>query len=127
MGIGIRKTTYFILNVYNTMKRMIFTRTVGIEHLSGPVGIVKLGSDMASVSFNQLLYFLAIISANLAVINFLPLPIVDGGLMVFLIIEKIKGTPVSVKTQVVTQILGLVLIIAMFLYVTLQDVQRLFG
>jgi regulator of sigma E protease len=127
VGIGIRKTTYFVLNVYNTMKRMIFTRTVGVEHLSGPVGIVKIGSDMASVSFNQLLYFLAIISANLAVINFLPLPIVDGGLMVFLIIEKIKGTPVSVKTQVVTQVLGLVLIIAAFLYVTLQDLQRLFG
>ena len=87
----------------------------------------RLLSDMASVSFNQLLYFLAIISANLAVINFLPLPIVDGGLMVFLIIEKIKGTPVSVKTQVVTQVLGLVLIIAAFLYVTLQDLQRLFG
>lgn len=127
VAIGVKKTGYFILNVYTTMKRMIFTRTVGVEHLSGPVGIVEIGRNMASVGLNQLLYFLAIISANLAVINFLPLPIVDGGLMVFLIIEKIKGSPVSVKTQVATQVLGLVLIIAAFLYVTIQDLQRIFG
>ncbi|MFQ5490262.1 MAG: RIP metalloprotease RseP [Phycisphaerae bacterium] len=125
--VGARKTTYFILNVYTTIKRMVFTRTVGVEHLAGPVGIVKMGRDVASVGFNQLLFFLAIISANLAVLNFLPLPIVDGGLMVFLIIEKIKGTPVSIKTQVVTQVIGLVLIIAAFLFVTYQDIQRMFG
>ncbi len=127
VAIGVNKTAYFILNVYATMKRMIFTRSVGVEQLSGPVGIVKLGSDMASAGLTRLLYFLAIISANLAVINFLPLPIVDGGLMVFLILEKIKGTPVSIRTQVVTQVVGLVLIIAMFLFVTYQDLQRLFG
>ena len=127
VGIGVKKTVYFVVNVYYTMERMIFTRTVGVEQLSGPVGIVKLGRDMASTGLNQLLWFLAIISANLAVINFLPLPIVDGGLMVFLIIEKVKGTPVGVKTQVVTQVLGLVLIIAAFLFVTYQDLQRLWG
>ncbi len=127
IGIGLRKTSYFVLQVYTTMERMIFTRSVGVEHLAGPVGIVKMGSDFASVGFNQLLFFLAIISANLAVINFLPLPIVDGGLMVFLMIEKIKGTPVSIRTQVVTQVIGLFLIIAAFLFVTYQDLQRLWG
>ncbi|HUU84955.1 MAG TPA: site-2 protease family protein [Phycisphaerae bacterium] len=127
VGIGVRKTAYFILQVYNTMKRMIFTRSVGVEHLAGPVGIVKMGSDFASVGLNQLFFFLAVISANLAVINFLPLPIVDGGLMVFLLIEKIKGTPVSIRTQVVTQVIGLFLIIAAFLFVTYQDLQRLLG
>ena len=115
------------MNVYKTMERMIFTRSVGVENLTGPVGIVKLGSDLASVSITRLIFFLAMLSANLAVINFLPLPIVDGGLMVFLIIEKIKGTPVSIKTQVVTQVIGLFLIIFAFLYVTYQDLQRFFG
>ncbi|MCP4247350.1 MAG: RIP metalloprotease RseP [bacterium] len=127
VGIGIKKTYYFVVNVYKTMERMIFTRSVGVENLTGPVGIVKLGSDLASVSLTRLIFFLAMLSANLAVINFLPLPIVDGGLMVFLIIEKIKGTPVSIKTQVVTQVIGLFLIIFAFLYVTYQDLQRFFG
>ncbi|MHC4235331.1 MAG: RIP metalloprotease RseP [Planctomycetota bacterium] len=127
IGIGIKKTYYFVMQVYATMKRMIFTRSVGVEHLSGPVGIVKMGSDMAHLGVNRLIFFLAIISANLAVINFLPLPIVDGGLMVFLIIEKIKGTPVSIRTQVVTQVIGLFLIIAAFVFVTFQDLQRIFG
>ena len=67
------------------------------------------------------------ISANLAVINFLPLPIVDGGLMVFLIIEKIKGSPVSLRVQIATQTIGLVLIVSTFVFVTYQDALRLFG
>jgi len=125
--IGVKKTVYFVLQVYTMMERMIVSRSVGVEHMSGPVGIVKMGGDVARMGFISLLFFLAIISANLAVINFLPLPIMDGGLMVFLIIEKIKGSPVSLKVQVVTQMLGLVLIGAAFLFVTFNDVIRLAG
>ncbi len=127
LRIGIDKTVYFVLQVYTMLERMIVSRSVGAENMSGPVGIVKLGSDAARASFTRLLFFLAIISANLAVINFLPLPIMDGGLMVFLIIEKIKGSPVSLKVQVVTQMIGLVLIGAAFLFVTFNDVLRLAG
>jgi regulator of sigma E protease len=75
----------------------------------------------------MLLYFLALISANLAVINFLPLPIVDGGLFTFLIIEKIKGSPISLRVMVATQVIGIVLIIGVFLFVTFQDLQKMFG
>ncbi|MCH7526244.1 MAG: site-2 protease family protein, partial [Planctomycetes bacterium] len=124
VNIGVQKTVYFVLQVYTMLERMIFSRSVGLKQVSGPVGIVKAGGDFARMGFIQLLFFLAIISANLAVINFLPLPIVDGGLMVFLIIEKIKGTPVSIKVQVVTQMLGIVLLLSLFLYVTFQDVLR---
>lgn len=127
MLIGVRKTYYFIEQVYMMMQRMIITRTVGFEQVSGPVGIVKIGSDIAGEGTVHLLYFLALISANLAVINFLPLPIVDGGLLMFLIIEKIKGSPISIKVQMATQVIGLVLIVGVFIYVTFQDVQRLFG
>ncbi len=122
--IGVRKTYYFIEQVYMMMKRMIFTRSVDINEVSGPVGIVKMGSDIAAEDFVKLLYFLALISANLAVINFLPMPIVDGGLFVFLLIEKIKGSPISIRVQVTTQVIGVMLIIGIFLYVTLQDLQK---
>ena len=83
---------------------MIFTRSLGVESVSGPLGIIDMGGKVAQAGLVKFLFFLAIISANLAVINFLPLPIVDGGLMVFLIIEKIKGSPVSMKVQVATQV-----------------------
>lgn len=125
--IGMHKTYYFILQVYKTMERMIFTRSVGLESMSGPLGIIDIGGKIAQAGLVKFLFFLAMISANLAVINFLPLPIVDGGLMVFLIIEKIKGSPVSLRVQVATQMVGLFLIIGMFLFVTYQDALRLLG
>jgi membrane-associated protease RseP (regulator of RpoE activity) len=127
ISIGTHKTWYFVLQVYQMMKRMIFDRTVGVENVSGPLGIVALGGNVARAGFVELLFFMAIISANLAVINFLPLPIVDGGLMVFLIIEKIKGSPVSLRVQVATQMIGLFLIIGAFIFVTFNDALKLLG
>ncbi|HRX86889.1 MAG TPA: site-2 protease family protein, partial [Phycisphaerae bacterium] len=124
LAVGARKTYYFVVQVYQVMERMIVSRSLGVENISGPVGIVKLGKGMAEKSWVDLLFFLAIISANLAVINFLPLPIVDGGLMVFLIIEKIKGSPISVRVQVATQVVGLILIGSAFAFVTIQDFFR---
>jgi membrane-associated protease RseP (regulator of RpoE activity) len=124
IALGADKTWEFIIGVYITMKRMIVSRSVGVETLAGPVGIVKLGGQLAQAGVVHLLFFLAMISANLAVINFLPLPIVDGGHMVFLLIEKVKGSPVNLRIQMVTQAVGLALIAAAFLYVTLQDLTR---
>jgi membrane-associated protease RseP (regulator of RpoE activity) len=127
MMIGVRKTIYFMDQVYVMIQRMLVSRSVGLDQVSGPVGIVKMGSDLAERDFVKLLYFLALISANLAVINFLPLPIVDGGLFIFLIIEKLKGGPIPMRVQVATQLIGLAMIIGIFLYVTLQDIQRILG
>ncbi|UCE59659.1 MAG: RIP metalloprotease RseP [Phycisphaerales bacterium] len=127
LGIGLHKTWYFILTVYQTMNRMIFSRSIGVESISGPLGIVSIGGRIARMGFVSFLFFMAIISANLAVINFLPLPIVDGGLMVFLLIEKIKGSPISIRVQVATQIIGLFLIIGAFIFVTYNDALRLWG
>jgi membrane-associated protease RseP (regulator of RpoE activity) len=125
--IGIHKTYYFIRMVYRTMQRMFFTRTLSLEQMSGPLGIIDMGGQIARTGLVQFLFFLAMISANLAVINFLPLPIVDGGLMIFLMIEKIKGAPVSLRVQVATQMIGLFLIVGLFLFVTYQDVVRMWG
>ncbi len=125
MMIGVEKTYYFIEQVYMMMRRMFFTRSLEFDQVSGPVGIVNMGRQIAEQDLVKLLYFLALISANLAVINFLPLPIVDGGLFVFLIIEKIKGSPISLKVQIVTQAIGLALIIGIFLYVTIQDIFKM--
>ncbi|HNQ23879.1 MAG TPA: RIP metalloprotease RseP [Phycisphaerae bacterium] len=127
LWIGVHKTHYFVLQVYTVISRMVFSRSVGVDTLSGPLGIMEMGGRIARADTVKFLFFLAIISANLAVINFLPLPIVDGGLMVFLIIEKIKGSPVSLRVQVATQLIGLFLIIGAFVYVTFNDLLRIWG
>jgi regulator of sigma E protease len=88
----------------------------------GPVGIFQAGTGFASKGGDWLLWFLAMISANLAVVNFLPIPIVDGGLFTFLILEKIKGKPLSAKAQTIAQYVGLALLLGVFLFVTYQDV-----
>jgi regulator of sigma E protease len=124
MVIGFDKTGQFIQQTYITLLRLI-QGTIKPSHLRGPVGIVDEGAKVAAQGFAYYLFFLGLISVNLAVINFLPIPIVDGGLMVFLMIEKIKGSPASPKVQTAAMLVGLVLIAVVFLYVTYQDIARI--
>ena len=124
--LGVKKTWRIMESVYMMVRRTLITRSVPMDTISGPVGIIQIGSQIADHSLVILLWFMALISANLAVLNFMPFPIVDGGLFVFLIIEKIKGSPVNFKVQMVTQLVGLVLIVSAFAYITYQDIINLF-
>ncbi len=124
MWMGIELAMNFVTETYQTMKQ-VARRKVGTESISGPIGIFSVAIKQAEAGYAQLLFFLAFLSVNLAVINFLPLPVVDGGLMVFLIIEKLKGKPLSIKTQMVSTIVGLALIGLVFIYVTFQDISKL--
>jgi len=125
MNLGLDKTRQLMIQTYVIIGRL-FHGTVKVEHLRGPVGIVDEGTRIAKQGFTYLLFFLGVISINLVVINFLPLPIVDGGLMVFLIIEKIKGSPVSPRVLGMANIVGLVLIASLALVLTYHDIARLF-
>jgi regulator of sigma E protease len=126
IAMGTQKTWLFMKQVYITILRLA-QGTVKAEHLSGPVGIAYGGSKFASEGFAYLLYFLGLLSVNLAVINFLPLPIVDGGLFVLLMIEKLRGKPVPPQVQSAISVVGLVLLGAVFLIVTFHDISRLVG
>jgi regulator of sigma E protease len=121
---GVTETRDFIIKFYLTLQRMV-ERTVSYKNLMGPVGIVQAGTHFAWRGTDWLIWFLAMISANLAVVNFLPIPIVDGGLFTFLILEKIKGKPISARTQAIAQVVGMALILSVFLLVTYQDILRL--
>ncbi len=124
VGVGFRQAYQATMQTVLTIRHMLFTQQVGASKVSGPVGIVRMGSRFADAGLLDLLWFLAVISANLAVINFLPMPIVDGGLFLFLILEKIRGEPVSIKTQVATQLVGIALIATLFVLVTYQDIKN---
>ena len=124
VGDGFKQAYQATMQTVLSIKHMLFTRQVGLSKVSGPVGIIRIGSKFAGSSPLDLLWFLALISANLAVLNFLPLPIVDGGLFLFLLLEKVRGEPVSIKTQVATQLVGIALIATVFILVTYQDIKN---
>lgn len=112
------------ISTVQTIKQLVMGN-VGTKNMSGPLGIINIGAKVADHSTLDLIWLLGFLSANLAVINFLPLPIVDGGLFLFLILEKIRGEPVSIKVQVATQIVGIALIATVFILVTAQDVYKM--
>ena len=118
-----RKSVSFILQTYVTLKKLI-SGNVSLKAMSGPVGIAIITYQAVEESFVEFLYLLAFISVNLAVVNFLPIPVVDGGVFVLLVVEKIKGSPLSIRVQEALTYTGLALILTVFAYLTYNDVLR---
>lgn len=122
---GVRETGVFIVTTYATLKSLA-TRTVSGKDLIGPIGMGGIAIAAAQRGFIEFVYFMAIISASIAVLNFLPLPVVDGGHAVFLLIEKVRGKPIPVKVLNIVQMVGLVLLLGVFVIISFQDIMRLF-
>ncbi len=121
---GGRKTIMFIVQTYVTLKRLI-GRSVSPKNLMGPVGILSFTYRVAKERpLIYMVYLLGLISACIAVFNFLPLPPLDGGFVVLLLIEKIKGSALSERAQGIIAYAGWVLIGGFFLYVTFNDIVR---
>ncbi|MBI4092719.1 MAG: RIP metalloprotease RseP [Candidatus Kerfeldbacteria bacterium] len=93
--------------------------------LAGPVGIVVLTGQAYDLGFAYLLQFVALLSLTLAVVNFLPLPALDGGRALFVIIEKIRGRPVDHRIEALVHAVGFYVLIGLVLLVSLRDVNRL--
>ncbi|MEL6498254.1 MAG: site-2 protease family protein [Planctomycetota bacterium] len=126
IALGLGETRRIMTMTYLTFVRL-FQGSIAPRVLNGPVGIVHTGTTLFDRGFVWLLFFFALVSVNLAVINFLPIPITDGGHMVFLVWEGLTGKPVSIVVQNVATLAGLVLIVGVFLFVTYHDLARLIG
>lgn len=123
---GGRKTCMFITQTYVTLKRLV-GRSVSPKNLMGPVGILTITYRIAKEKpVIVMVYFLGLISAVIAVFNFLPVPPLDGGLIALLIVEKIKGSALSERVQTIAVYAGWVAIGGLFLYVTFNDIVRSF-
>lgn len=94
--------------------------------VAGPVGIAGMVGDAAAFGFTSLLIFTAFISLNLAVINLLPFPALDGGRLLFVVIEAIKGSPISPRISGTMNAVGFVLLILLMVLVTFNDITKLF-
>ena len=123
---GYKKTVMFIAQAYVTLQRFV-SGLVSPKNFMGPVGIVTLSYKIVSERpLVYYVYFLGLISAFIAVFNFLPMLPFDGGHIVFLLVEKIKGSAVSEKVQGIVTYVGLTVVGVFALYVTFNDIVRSF-
>ncbi len=98
-----------------------------VDNLSGPIGIAQYAKSSAQEGFSQFLKFLGLISVSLGVLNLLPIPVLDGGHLLFFGIEAVRGRPVSEQTEMLGQRIGLAFILALMILALYNDVVRLAG
>lgn len=130
---GVYEVKFWISTTLESLK-MLVTGDVGVDQLSGPVGIVDVVDDTyqqtkeygALVVFLQMLNIGILLSANLGVMNLLPLPALDGGRLVFLLIEAIRGKRVSPEKESWVHAAGMILLLALMAFVLFNDIKRLF-
>lgn len=115
-----------IYTFFDLLRGLIVGQPMDVE-IAGPVGIANLTGQMARMGFIYLIQFAALLSLNLAVINFLPFPALDGGRLLFLLVEKIKGSPVKEKVEAVFHNVGFLLLMLLIVWVTFKDVISLFN
>jgi regulator of sigma E protease len=104
----------------------LFQRVIPIKTVGGPILIGQMAGQLAQENLTYLIPFMAVISINLGILNLLPVPILDGGLIVFLLIELIIGKPLSIKKRDAAQKVGLFLLILLMAVVIYNDVARIF-
>lgn len=130
---SVSEVGYWIKTVVRSIK-MMFTGQLGINDLSGPVGAVNIMSNVVEESkveggfmvFLNLLNLGVMISANLGVMNLLPIPAIDGGRLVFLIIEAVRGKPVKKEREGMVHFIGMILLMLLMVYIMFKDIKGLF-
>lgn len=119
-----RETGRITSLTFGMLGRMI-TGTASFTNLSGPVSIANFARDSARLGFSRFLQFLAILSLSLAILNILPIPVLDGGHLLYYLIELVKGSPVSEQTQIVGQYFGLAVLFGLMILALYSDLLRL--
>jgi regulator of sigma E protease len=122
--VGTQKTIVNIKRIYMTIQGFV-SKKLSTKALGGPVLIAQASYASAQSGIGKLMYFMAIISINLAVINILPVPVLDGGHLMFIVAEKIKGSPMSEKTLAIANYIGLAMVLSLMIYATKNDIMRL--
>jgi regulator of sigma E protease len=116
--------TYNMGKMMLNIIRQLFTGEVSIKELSGPVGIVYMTGETVKAGFVNFLYFMALLSLNLAIINMLPLPALDGGRLLFIIARKITGKAITDDMEGKIHFIGIMLLFGLMIYVTWNDITR---
>ena len=118
------KQTYTIIELMVVIIGKLITGDISADTIGGPIMIAKMAGDQAKAGFGNLIFFIALISVNLAIINLVPIPILDGGHLLFFFIEAIRGRPVNLKIREVAQQIGLFIILLLVVLVFYNDIFR---
>ncbi len=105
----------------------MITRQVPLDSLGGPIMIAKAAGKQAEMGVSYLVHFMAVLSVNLALLNLLPVPMLDGGHLLFFLIEAVRGKPVPLKHREIAQSIGLMFILLLMFFVFYNDIMRLIG
>lgn len=118
--------TYNMVVTIGTLVGKLVTGQLSIEALSGPVGIYKTTENVVTFGFYNILYFAAMLSVNLGIMNLLPLPALDGGRLLFFAVEAVRGKPVDRQKEGMVHFVGILLLMILMVVVTWNDIQRFF-
>ncbi len=125
LRLGFDKTIESIDLTFITLKKLV-TLNLSIKTLGGPVMIAQMSGQAAAAGLSAFLSLLAMISISLGILNLLPIPVLDGGLILFLVIESIRKKPLSRKVMEVSQSIGAGVLISLIVVVSYNDIMRMF-
>ncbi len=111
------------LTVLSVVK--ILTGTLSAKTLGGPILIAQLAGEQAKAGITNLIFFIALLSVNLGILNLLPIPVLDGGHLLFFLIEAVSRKPVNLKMREVAQQIGIFVLILLMIYVFYNDISRI--
>ncbi|RFF30313.1 RIP metalloprotease RseP [Wenzhouxiangella sediminis] len=126
VGQAFAETGRLTAATFGMLGRMI-TGSASLSNLSGPITIAQMAHSSALLGFSRFLFFLGLISLSLAIINLLPIPVLDGGHLMYYLVELVKGSPVSEKTQIAGQYLGILMVVGLMSLAIFNDLLRLFS
>ncbi|MFA5634184.1 MAG: site-2 protease family protein, partial [Candidatus Dojkabacteria bacterium] len=115
-----------VYTLFDMLRGLIIGQPMNVE-VAGPIGIAVLTGDMARMGIVYLIHFTALLSLNLAIINILPFPALDGGRLLFLLIERIKGSPIKQSVEALLNNFGFMLLMLLVVFVTFKDIIGLFN
>jgi regulator of sigma E protease len=119
------QTYYMCKNTLIAVGQMI-TSQRSADQISGPIGIAKMSGQAASNDLGSILWFIAILSANLGLINLFPIPLLDGGHLMYYLIEMASGRPLAEKIQVIGFKVGAALLAVLMAFAVFNDIRKIF-
>jgi regulator of sigma E protease len=123
---GVKKTSDLSVLIVQTFVKLIEAK-ISPKTIGGPILILQLGGEVAQRGMLDLLSFTAMLSINLAILNLLPIPVLDGGHLLFSLIEWFRGKPVSLRKREIAQQVGMVLLIGLMVFAFYNDILRWLG
>lgn len=123
---SVLQTKNAFTQIFETFKMLFVTKEAGVSDLAGPIGIYSMTSEIVTYGLTSFVIWISFLSVNIGIMNLLPLPALDGGRILFVLIEAIIGRPVDRKVEGYIHAAGLILFLGLFIFVSFNDVLRLF-